>query len=172
MRERRSGTILLFGSRTAYRNEFLSTLLFVAAYAASKAAVHAYGETLRVEVAPFNIRVSVVVPGHFDSGLALPLVGAPIADYDAAREELKKRIAMRDRLPNPGDPEKGMEAVVDAVRGEGRAAGHAKGSLPTWLFLGSDCLGDVKARAGRLTQVAEEWQDVGSSLGKQDPAWF
>ncbi|OSC98877.1 NAD(P)-binding protein [Trametes coccinea BRFM310] len=168
MRERRSGTILLFGSRTAYRNEFVGP----SAYAASKAAVHAYGETLRAELAPFNVRVSVVVPGYFDSGLALPLVGTPIADYDAAREELKKRVAMRDRLPNPGDPEKGMEAIVDVVRGEGRAASHAPGVLPTWLFLGGDCLGDVKARAEKLTQVVDAWKDVGSGLGKEDPAWF
>ena len=48
----------------------------------------AYGETLSAEVAPFNIRVSVVVPGIFDTGLSMPMVGTPIADYDRAREEL------------------------------------------------------------------------------------
>ncbi|KAI0666454.1 hypothetical protein C8Q78DRAFT_1059629 [Trametes maxima] len=164
MRERREGTILIIGSRSGYRNEFLGP----SAYSASKAAVHAYGEVLSAEVAPFNIRVTVVVPGAFDTGLALPIVGTPIADYDQAREALRKRVEGRKNLPNQGDPVKGMEALVDAVRGEGRADG--KGPLPLWLFLGSDCLADVQARADRLKKVAEEWKDVGSKLGKDDLA--
>ncbi|KAI0367715.1 NAD-P-binding protein [Pilatotrama ljubarskyi] len=164
MRSRREGTVLLVGSRTGYRNEFLGP----SAYAASKAAVHSYGETLSAELAPFNIRVCVVVPGAFDTGLALTIDGTPIPDYDKAREELRKRIEGRKRLPNQGDPVKGMDALVDAVRGEGKAKG--KVGLPLWLFLGNDCLADVKARADELKMVAEEWADVGSGLGKDDPA--
>ncbi|KAI0349880.1 NAD-P-binding protein [Trametes cingulata] len=164
MRSRRAGTVLLVGSRTGYRNEFLGP----SAYAASKAAVHSYGETLSAELAPFNIRVCVVVPGAFDTGLTLPVVGTPIPDYDEAREELRKRVEGRKRLPNQGDPVKGMNVLIDVVRGEGKAEG--KGGLPLWLFLGSDCLADVKARADKLKRVAEEWADVGSGLGKDDTA--
>ncbi|KAI0777435.1 NAD-P-binding protein [Trametes elegans] len=162
LRKRHAGTVLIIGSRSGYRNEFLGP----SAYTSSKAAVHAYGETLSAEVAPFNIRVSVVVPGAFDSGLELPLVGTPIPDYDSAREELRKRVEGRKSLPNQGDPVKGMDALVDAVRGEGRAQG--KGPLPLWLFLGNDSLADVKARADKLKKVAEEWANVGSGLGKDD----
>ncbi|KAI0328782.1 NAD-P-binding protein [Cubamyces sp. BRFM 1775] len=163
MRERRSGIVLIYGSRTGYRNEFLGP----SPYASSKAAVHSYGETLSAEVAPFNIRVSVVVPGMFDTGLSMPIVGSPIADYDRAREELRKRVENRHRLPNQGDPAKGMDALVDVVRGEGRAKDKG-GELPLWLFLGGDCLADVKARADKLKKVAEEWADVGTGLGKDD----
>ncbi|KAI8973104.1 NAD-P-binding protein [Trametes punicea] len=168
MRERRSGTVILFGSRTAYRNEFLGP----SAYAVSKAAVHAYGETLSAELAPFNIQVCVVVPGTFDSGLAMPIVGTPIPDYDNAREELRKRVEQRHRQPNQGDPVKGMDALVDVVKGEGRAEGKRKEGepLPTWLFLGSDSLEGVNARADKLKKVAKEWADVGSGLGKDDVA--
>lgn len=155
--------------------------LIAAAYCASKAAVHctltphpilppdahdstAYGETLSAEVAEFNIRVTVVVPGAFDTGLALPLVGTPIADYDRAREVLRKRVEEREKMPIKGDPAKAMDALMDTVKGEGKAAG--KGKPPLWLFLGSDCLVDVKARADKLKNVADDWADVGTGLEK------
>lgn len=155
--------------------------MIAAAYCASKAAVHctltphpilppdahdstAYGETLSAEVAEFNIRVTVVVPGAFDTGLALPLVGTPIADYDRAREVLRKRVEEREKMPIKGDPAKAMDALMDTVKGEGKAAG--KGKPPLWLFLGSDCLVDVKARADKLKNVADDWADVGTGLEK------
>ncbi|TFK83101.1 NAD-P-binding protein [Polyporus arcularius HHB13444] len=163
MRSQRAGTVVLLGSRSAYRNEFLGPV----AYAASKAAVHSYGETLSAEVAPFNICVTVVVPGTFDTPLAHPIIGTPIADYDSARAVLRQRVEAAKKMPNKGDPVKGMDALMDAVRGEGRAAGKA--GLPLWLFLGSDCIADVKGRADRLTGVAEEWAAVGSGLGTEDP---
>ncbi len=128
----------------------------------------AYGETLSAEVAPFNIRVTVVVPGTFDTPLAHPIIGTPIADYDSARAVLRQRVEAAKNMPNKGDPTKGMDALMDAVRGDGRAAGKA--GLPLWLFLGSDCIADVKGRADRLKSVAEEWLAVGSGLGQDDPA--
>ncbi|KAI0635368.1 NAD-P-binding protein [Trametes polyzona] len=165
MRKRREGTVLIFGSRTAYRNEFLGP----SAYAASKAAVHSYGETLSAEVAEFNIRVAIVVPGAFATGFAPPLAEpAPIPDYDRAREELRKRLEDRDHAPNQGDPAKGMDALMDVVKGEGKAAG--KGKMPLWLFLGDDSLSDVKARASKLLRTADEWADVGTGLGQDDLA--
>ncbi len=106
----------------------------------------------------------MVVPGAFDTGLALPLVGTPIADYDRAREVLRKRVEEREKMPIKGDPVKAMDALMDTVKGEGKAAG--KGKPPLWLFLGSDCLVDVKARADKLKTVADEWADVGIGLEK------
>ena len=97
----------------------------------------------------------------------------PIADYDAAREELRKRLAMRPRIPNMGDPAKGMDVLVDVVRGEGRAAGKGKGEgkgeggkMPRWLFLGDDSIAAAKGRAEALRGVAEEWREVGTGLGR------
>ena len=74
---------------------------------------------------------------------------------------------MAKNMPNKGDPVKGMDALMDAIRGEGRAAG--KTGLPLWLFLGSDSIADIKSRADRLKSVAEEWTSVGSGLGTDDP---
>ncbi|KAI1792269.1 NAD-P-binding protein [Ganoderma leucocontextum] len=167
MRARKSGTLVLFGGFAVYKSEFMG----IGAYSTTKAAVHAYGETLSAELAQFNVRVLVVSPGTFDTSprMAVNVPARPIADYDAAREELRKRLAMRPRIPNMGDPAKGMDALVDVVRGEGKAEEKGEGGkIPLWLFLGDDSIAAVKARAETLRGVAEEWKEVGTRLGKDD----
>ncbi|EIM83816.1 NAD-P-binding protein [Stereum hirsutum FP-91666 SS1] len=74
MRERRSGTIVMTGSRSAWRNEFAG----VGLYAASKAALHSYTETLSAEVRSFNIRTLILAPGSFVTpGIYPPLPPLP-----------------------------------------------------------------------------------------------
>jgi len=58
MRERRAGTIVNVSSSTIYQ-----PLPMLAVYRASKAAVVAMTEAVAGELAPFNIRARVVVPG-------------------------------------------------------------------------------------------------------------
>ncbi|KAI0746292.1 NAD-P-binding protein [Daedaleopsis nitida] len=164
MRSRRAGTIVLIGSRSAYRNEFLGP----SAYAASKAALHSYGETLSAELAQFSIRVLIAVPGTFNTPLPHPIIDGHIDDYNPAREQLRRIVDRAKNMPNKGDPAKGMDALMDVVRGEGRAEG--KTGMPLWLFLGDDCIADIKGRAARLQGVAEEWASVGSGLGTDDVA--
>ncbi|KAI0312048.1 NAD-P-binding protein, partial [Amylostereum chailletii] len=161
MRARKEGTVVIVGSRTAYRNGFL-----VSAYAASKAAIHSYGETLAAELKPFNVRVTIAIPGAFDTGMSLSVVGTPISDYDAAREELRRRLEARKKQKNIGDPAKGMDALVDVVLGEGRA--QDKGGWPLWLFLGNDAIEGAETRAKELKATTNEWGSVGKDLGRDD----
>ncbi len=58
-RERNSGTIINVTSSVT-----LKALPFLAAYTGSKAAVNAYTESLALELAPFNIRTHMVLPGY------------------------------------------------------------------------------------------------------------
>lgn len=58
-RQRRAGVIVNVGSAVTYR-----PMPLVAAYRASKAAVNAYTESLAAEVAPFGVRVHLVLPGR------------------------------------------------------------------------------------------------------------
>ncbi|THH03199.1 hypothetical protein EW146_g10490, partial [Bondarzewia mesenterica] len=90
LREQKNGTIVIIGSRSAWRNEFAG----IGLYAASKAAVHSYGETLAAELRPFNIRVLIVAPGSFKTpGIYPPsIIGPPIPDWAATREEMEKRV--------------------------------------------------------------------------------
>jgi hypothetical protein len=67
----------------------------------------------------------VVLPGAFKTnfGGGMLIVGTPIDDYDKYREMVRKLCDYRVEAPDEGNPEKGMDALVDFVRGEGRAAG-------------------------------------------------
>lgn len=116
---------------------------------------------------PFNIDVMIVAPGAFDSGLALTVKpGKTISDYDDMRKEMYRRLAERREERNPGDPVKGMDALVDTVRGEGRAAG--KKGVPLWLVLGDDAISDVRGRLQQIHDTLSEWESVGTRLGKLD----
>nr|POE86937.1 nadph-dependent 1-acyldihydroxyacetone phosphate reductase [Quercus suber] len=59
------GTIVQIGSVAA-----IVPYVFGSAYNASKAALHAYSNTLRVELAPFDVRVVTVVTGGVTSNIA------------------------------------------------------------------------------------------------------
>ncbi|KAI0262610.1 NAD-P-binding protein [Gloeopeniophorella convolvens] len=163
LREQGGGTVVIVGSRSAYRNEFAATV----GYSASKAAVHSYGETLSAEVRPFNIRVCIVAPGTFDAG-GLPSLTKQTPPYAAAHEVMRTQIVHLRAMGGKGDPSRGMDAVIDVVRGEGRAAPLAAGGKwPLWLVLGEDAQRDINARLDRMKETLSEWAVVGSDLGYQ-----
>ncbi|KZV71058.1 NAD(P)-binding protein [Peniophora sp. CONT] len=159
MRARKEGTIIIIGSRSAYRAEVPG----LTAYSASKAAVHAYGETLAVEVKPMNIRVSIVVPGTFRTAFNRPNIVSPkFPEYAYFHDSIKNVIPKMNDNPLAGDPDKGMDIIVDVVRGEGRAAG--RDGWPLWLTLGDDALADVKKRLKDLERSMDTWGDLGTNL--------
>lgn len=156
MRERKSGTVVIIGSRSAWRPEVTG----LGAYASSKAAVQVMGETLAVELAPFNIRVLVVEPGAFRTeniySNKFDTWTNPIPDYDETRAETLARF---EAIPGkqPGDPMKAMKFVVDVVRGEGVAAGR---EWPSYLVLGEDAERDVRNKCMMMLKHLDEWKDV------------
>jgi len=60
-----------------------------------------------------------------------------------------------------GDPVKAMEAVVDVVRGEGKAEGRP---WPLYLALGDDADECIRQKSARLLQHVDEWGDVIKSV--------
>jgi NAD(P)-dependent dehydrogenase (short-subunit alcohol dehydrogenase family) len=59
MRERRDGVVVNVTSSVTYR-----PLPLLSVYTASKAAVNAFSDSVALELAPFNVRVRVVLPGR------------------------------------------------------------------------------------------------------------
>jgi NAD(P)-dependent dehydrogenase (short-subunit alcohol dehydrogenase family) len=118
------------------------------------------GETLAVELAPFNIRVLIVEPGAFRTeniySNKFDTWTNPIPDYDETRAET---LAKYEAIPGnqPGDPMKAMKFVVDVVRGEGVAAGR---EWPLYLVLGEDAERDVRNKCMMMLKHLDEWQDV------------
>ncbi|KAG1823220.1 hypothetical protein EV424DRAFT_772797 [Suillus variegatus] len=156
MRERKSGTVVIIGSRSAWKPEIKG----LGAYASSKAAVQAMSETLAVELAQFNIRVLIVEPGAFRTeniySNKVDTWTNPIPDYDETRAETQVRYkAIPGR--QPGDPMKAMKFVADVVRGEGVAAGR---KWPLYLVLGEDAEQDVRNKCMMMLKHLDEWQDV------------
>ncbi|KAH0828727.1 hypothetical protein J3R83DRAFT_3138 [Lanmaoa asiatica] len=133
MRRRKSGTVVIVGSRSAWKPEIKG----LGPYGSAKAAVQTMGETLAVELAPLNIRVLIVEPGAFrtEGIYRNPFYASnPIPDYEEQRaDSLLTYNAVAGK--QPGDPAKAMNAVVDVVRGEGVAAGR---EWPLYLVLGKD----------------------------------
>ncbi|KAG1894358.1 uncharacterized protein F5891DRAFT_1256097 [Suillus fuscotomentosus] len=156
MRERKSGTVVIIGSRSAWKPENKG----IGAYASSKAAVQAMSETLAVELAQFNIRVLIVEPGAFRTeniySNKVDTWTNPIPDYDETRVETQVRYkAIHGR--QPGDPMKAMKFVADVVRGEGVAAGR---KWPLYLVLGEDAEQDIRNKCMVMLKHLDEWQDV------------
>ncbi|KAJ2827553.1 hypothetical protein FBU31_003141 [Coemansia sp. 'formosensis'] len=89
MMDRRQGTIVNVGSAGGY----VSTP-WIGVYAASKAAVHAYSDALRMELAPFGVNVVVVAPGYTKSNIveniSEPLLDSNTTRYAMARPAIEK----------------------------------------------------------------------------------
>jgi len=69
----------------------LASVPFYSAYRATKAAVSAFGESLRVEAAPSGIRVVEIMPGPIDTDMFRLSTGQP----EAARFPLYRQMAER-----------------------------------------------------------------------------
>jgi NAD(P)-dependent dehydrogenase (short-subunit alcohol dehydrogenase family) len=102
MRRRGRGQIALMSSLAAYYG-----LPRTPAYSASKAALKAYGESLRAWVAPEGIAVNVVMPGFVDTPMTNSLTGPKPRVMSAERaasrirrglEKNRARIAFPRRL--------------------------------------------------------------------------
>jgi short-subunit dehydrogenase len=106
MLERNSGHIVNVGSIVAHVGRRLE-----APYAATKAALAVFSESLRAELRETRVGVSLVSPGVVETAF-FARRGAP---YDR-------------RWPRPVPPERVAAAVVDAIRND-----RAEVLVPAWL---------------------------------------
>ncbi|KAJ7621262.1 hypothetical protein FB45DRAFT_928816 [Roridomyces roridus] len=159
MRAKRSGTIVMMGSRTSWRPENPSTGI----YASSKAALRCLSETLASEIAPFSIRMLIVEPAAFRThalGSVPYFLDNKIPDYDADREKYIKWFETIDGFIK-GDPVKAMEVLTDVVRGEGKAAGRP---WPLYLLLGDVAVQGISEKCHSMLKVIDDWRDVSTNL--------
>jgi NAD(P)-dependent dehydrogenase (short-subunit alcohol dehydrogenase family) len=103
---------------TVTSSSIIASVPFFSAYRASKAAASAFGDSLRVEVAPFGIRVVEILPGPIDTDMFRLSTGEqgaarfaeyrPLADVAAAlrREHADPRVV---------DPAQAASTIVDAI---------------------------------------------------------
>src|ERR1700761_829592 len=143
-------------------------------YGASKAALHALADTYSVELAQFGIKVLCAIPGAFRTSAIHTMPGpdglpklAPVMlrtpksvdAYETMKVETTTWWAALGGNEK-GNPVRLAEVVVDAVRREGTAAGK---EWSDWLFLGTDCINDVRTKLEKVKKAIDDWEDVGKS---------
>jgi len=148
MRQQRGGHIIQissFGGRSALAGN--------ASYIASKWAVGGFTETIALEVAPFDVKVTALEPGGMRTNWgkrAFGNVPAMLPDYDASVGETVRQLGAYWGN-EAGDPEK-IAQVVIAVAAADR--------LPPHILLGSDALQGALAAEAARKAADERWKAV------------
>ncbi|HEX3515494.1 MAG TPA: oxidoreductase [Trebonia sp.] len=146
MRERRSGAIVQMSSIGGQ----LSFAGF-SAYSGTKFALEGMSEALADEVRPLGIKVLIVEPGAFRTGLFGSTTDSEqIADYSATVGPTRQMIEASDGR-QPGDPAKAAAAIITAIDAP---------ETPLRLPLGDDA---VDAIGGHLDKVKAElaaWEKI------------
>jgi NAD(P)-dependent dehydrogenase (short-subunit alcohol dehydrogenase family) len=126
------------------------------AYCATKFALEGLSETLQAEVEPFGIRVLIVEPGAFRTGLFRP-DAAYLSDEmpEYADTVGPTRAYVRDgHLEQPGDPVKAAAAIVAALDAD---------EPPLRLVLGEDAIGNIRQRLQGVSAELDAWEAVGAA---------
>lgn len=156
MRARRDGTIVNISSIGARISPPGSGY-----YSASKAALEAMSASLRKEVGPLGITVTVVEPGGFRTdfaGRSLQQSHDAIADYaDTAGRRRKEHDTIHGT--QPGDPTRAARAIITAVEAA---------DSPFLLLLGTDAVKGFQAVIDAERKELEAWEEL--SLNTDFPA--
>ena len=151
MRARRSGTVLNISSIGAHVAPPGSGY-----YAAAKAALEALSRSLRQELAPLGISVTIVAPGGFRTdfaGRSLTQSAEAIGDY---AETAGKRRKENDTVhgTQPGDPAKAAAAMIALAEAE---------NPPASIFLGSDAVAAIDGVLKARVSEVDVWRELSTS---------
>jgi short-subunit dehydrogenase len=113
MRKQRFGKIITIGSLAG-----IIGVPYQSYYSASKHAIEGFFKTLRIEVRPFNIKISVIEPGFFKSNLhhTFEYAQPVIPDYDNLR---KNALAvLNDSIEKARTPEPIARIVLKIMKSQ------------------------------------------------------
>ncbi|MGB7052451.1 MAG: SDR family NAD(P)-dependent oxidoreductase [Acidimicrobiales bacterium] len=99
-------------------SSILATVPFYSAYRATKAAVSALSDTLRIELAPSGIRVVEIMPGPIDTDMFRLSQGKPPAarfERYRAMAERASRLRAESADPMVADPMAAAARIADAI---------------------------------------------------------
>ncbi|MFD5161978.1 SDR family oxidoreductase [Streptomyces hawaiiensis] len=157
MRAQRDGHIITLSSIAG-----LVGAEFNAAYAASKFGVEGWMESLHQDIAPYNIRTTIVEPGFFRTELLMDASTTwpePTIDDYAERSTATVEAWKSINGQQPGDPAKLAHALLTI----------ADQIEPPLRFLaGADAIEGATAKAKELLAQAEASRELGGNLGHDD----
>ncbi len=155
MRARRRGHVINISSMVGF-----TAAPGFAFYSAVKFAVEGYSEALAKEVAPFDIKVTIVEPGGFRSDFAGPSLDtsfSQIEDYAELGAAVRNYSATRHRK-QPNDPALIGPALCRIVDAE---------EPPLRLPLGTDALGYLRADIAGVLAELDRWEAVSASTTRE-----
>jgi NAD(P)-dependent dehydrogenase (short-subunit alcohol dehydrogenase family) len=130
-------------------------------YNGTKWAVSGISEAMREELAPFNIKVTVVEPGYFRTGFLN--AGAQVSsekrikEYDESLVGQVRDVLVKTDNNQPGDVVKGCKVLVDILTHSGTAEGK---DIPQRVALGSDSPPYIRAKMERTEALLKEWDSI------------
>jgi NAD(P)-dependent dehydrogenase (short-subunit alcohol dehydrogenase family) len=157
MRRQRAGHVITISS--------LAGLVggeFTVAYAASKFGVEGWMESLRYDIAPYNIRTTIVEPGYFRTELLVDASTTwPESSIDDYAERTGSTIEAWKSIngQQPGDPAKLARALLTIANQE---------EPPLRFVAGADAIEAVEAKAKELLAQAEASRELGGNLAYDD----
>ncbi|MFF7859322.1 SDR family NAD(P)-dependent oxidoreductase [Streptomyces sp. NPDC007904] len=135
---------------------------FTSAYAASKFAVEGWMESLRHDIAPYNIRTTIVEPGFFRTELLVDASTTwPEPTIDDYAERTTATVAAWKSIngQQPGDPAKLAHALLTLA---------GQDQPPLRFVAGADAIEGVTAKAQELLAQAEASRELGGNLAHDD----
>lgn len=155
LRTQRRGAIVAVSSLNGQ-----ASIAGIGVYSASKFALEGLCEALAEELAPFGVKVLIVEPGAFRTGIlgsalrTMPAIDAYEGTAGATRDRLRQLHGAQ-----PGDPSKVPPAVDRALAAEW---------TPLRLQLGADAVDAVRGHAETLLADLAAWEKVALATGFDD----
>ena len=157
MRKNRSGLIISLSSIAG-----LVGTEYTSAYNASKFALEGWMESLQLEVAPFNIKTTIVEPGYFRTELLEPASTtwseSTIEDY-AERSATYRAAFEGVNGKQPGDPAKLADALIRIA---------SQNEPPKRWLAGADAINDAERKISELQQQINAYRELSTSLAHED----
>lgn len=124
-------------------------------------------ECLYKELAIFapGLKVLLIEPGYFRTRAFANInhVAPRVDDYipfNTGVRAVEEGIVGNE----PGDSVKGVQRMIEIVKGTGMASGK---SIPLRVPLGSDGWSRIKAKCEETLKICEDWEDVAKSTDVQ-----
>ena len=127
----------------------------VSAYCAAKFALEGLSEAVAGEVAPFGVRVVIVEPGNFRTGLPGRSLhtATPMEEYAPTVGVTRSYFASEDGR-QPGDPTKAAAAIMTALDAD---------DPPLRLVLGADAVEGLRGKYEQLGAELARWEELARS---------
>jgi NAD(P)-dependent dehydrogenase (short-subunit alcohol dehydrogenase family) len=148
-RARRNGFVINVASAVTVDN-----IPTMGIYTASKCALVGYSDVLGVEVAPFGVKVTTVLPGPFKTGFGAGKK-VPEVEGKAYEKVYAEREASRGTMKLTGSVELSAKLFIELANNP---------EPPSRIYLGKLANDRAKARAEASLRELEQWSAVGAAV--------